>query len=156
MAFLVATTSLPAVYRRKGYARTTTAGTPHARANYQWRVKDIYGRSVIKLWRYFQGSVKIIVEATGMCGSVMEVARKVSGSVEKVFWRFQAGIKEVPCNCWKSVKKNWEWTVPSSAKNAFGQVKFGFKLACDIHLVNQFWFLNYEDPTLNGWIVQEL
>ena len=30
MAFLVATTSLPAVYR---YARTATAGTPHARAN---------------------------------------------------------------------------------------------------------------------------
>ena len=33
MAFLVATTSLPAVYRQNGYARTTTAGTPHARAN---------------------------------------------------------------------------------------------------------------------------
>ena len=33
MAFLVATTSLPAVYRLNGYARTTTAGTPHARAN---------------------------------------------------------------------------------------------------------------------------
>ena len=32
MAFLVATTSLPAVYRLNGYARTTTAGTPHARA----------------------------------------------------------------------------------------------------------------------------
>ena len=32
MAFLVATTSLPAVYRPNGYARTTTAGTPHARA----------------------------------------------------------------------------------------------------------------------------
>ena len=32
MAFLVATTSLPAVYRMNGYARTTTAGTPHARA----------------------------------------------------------------------------------------------------------------------------
>ena len=40
MAFLVATTSLPAVYRPNGYARTTTAGTttagtPHARANSQ-------------------------------------------------------------------------------------------------------------------------
>ena len=34
MAFLVATTSLPAVYRTNGYARTTTAGTPHARANF--------------------------------------------------------------------------------------------------------------------------
>ena len=34
MAFLVATTSLPAVYRPNCYARTTTAGTPHARANY--------------------------------------------------------------------------------------------------------------------------
>ena len=33
MAFLVATTSLPAVYRPNGYARTTTAGTPHACAN---------------------------------------------------------------------------------------------------------------------------
>ena len=33
MAFLVATTSLPAVYRPNGYAWTTTAGTPHARAN---------------------------------------------------------------------------------------------------------------------------
>ena len=33
MAFLVATTSLPAVYRPNGYARTTTAATPHARAN---------------------------------------------------------------------------------------------------------------------------
>ena len=32
MAFLVATTSLPAVYRPNGYARTTTAGTPHTRA----------------------------------------------------------------------------------------------------------------------------
>ena len=32
MALLVATTSLPAVYRPNGYARTTTAGTPHARA----------------------------------------------------------------------------------------------------------------------------
>ena len=34
MAFLVATTSLPAVYRPNVYALTTTAGTPHARANY--------------------------------------------------------------------------------------------------------------------------
>ena len=32
MAFLVATTSLPAVYCPNGYARTATAGTPHARA----------------------------------------------------------------------------------------------------------------------------
>ena len=32
MAFLVATTSLPAVYRPNGYAQTTTAGTPHAHA----------------------------------------------------------------------------------------------------------------------------
>ena len=32
MAFLVATTSLPAVYRPNGYARTMTAGMPHARA----------------------------------------------------------------------------------------------------------------------------
>ena len=33
MAFLMATTSLPAVYRPNGYARMTTTGTPHARAN---------------------------------------------------------------------------------------------------------------------------
>ena len=33
MAFLVATTSLPAVYRPNSYARTMTAGTPHTRAN---------------------------------------------------------------------------------------------------------------------------
>ena len=33
MAFLVATTSLPAVYRPNDDARTTTAGTPHAHAN---------------------------------------------------------------------------------------------------------------------------
>ena len=33
MAFLVATTSLPAIYRPNGYARTTTAGTPHAHTN---------------------------------------------------------------------------------------------------------------------------
>ena len=33
MAFLVATMSLPAVYHPNGYAGTTTAGTPHARAN---------------------------------------------------------------------------------------------------------------------------
>ena len=39
MAFLVATTSLPAVYRPNGYARTTTAGTPHARANIQPNVQ---------------------------------------------------------------------------------------------------------------------
>ena len=32
MVFLVATTSLPAVYRPNGYARTMTAGMPHARA----------------------------------------------------------------------------------------------------------------------------
>ena len=33
MVFLVATTLLPAVYRSNGYARTMTAGTPHACAN---------------------------------------------------------------------------------------------------------------------------
>ena len=33
MLFLVATTSLPAVYRPNDDAQTTTAGTPHARAN---------------------------------------------------------------------------------------------------------------------------
>ena len=44
MAFLVATTSLPAVYRPNGYARTTTAGTPHARANFE--VDDISSISI--------------------------------------------------------------------------------------------------------------
>ena len=39
MAFLVATTSLPAVYRPNGYARTTTAGTPHARAKRKDKIK---------------------------------------------------------------------------------------------------------------------
>ena len=34
MAFLVATTSLPAVYQPNDNARTTTAGTPHTRANF--------------------------------------------------------------------------------------------------------------------------
>ena len=45
MAFLVATTSLPAVYRPNGYARTTTAGTPHARANCYY---NSYSVSVIQ------------------------------------------------------------------------------------------------------------
>ena len=40
MTFLVATTSLPAVYRPNGYARTTTAGTPHARANILWGSRE--------------------------------------------------------------------------------------------------------------------
>ena len=35
MAFLVATMSLPAVYRPNDDARTTTAGMPHARAKIQ-------------------------------------------------------------------------------------------------------------------------
>ena len=33
LSFLVATTSLPAVYRPNDAARTTTAGMPHAHAN---------------------------------------------------------------------------------------------------------------------------
>ena len=40
MAFLMVTTSLPAVYRPNGYARTTTAGTPHARANCGHIIKE--------------------------------------------------------------------------------------------------------------------
>ena len=40
MAFLVATTSLPAVYRPNGYARTTTAATPHARAKREHLAKE--------------------------------------------------------------------------------------------------------------------
>ena len=47
MAFLVATTSLPEVYRVNNEARTTTAGTPHARANliimrYAWSIIEIF------------------------------------------------------------------------------------------------------------------
>ena len=44
MAFLVATTSLLAVYRPNGYARTTTAGTPHARA----KNKGLYINGVLE------------------------------------------------------------------------------------------------------------
>ena len=39
MSFLVATTSLPAVYRPNDDARTTTAGTPHARARIILRIR---------------------------------------------------------------------------------------------------------------------
>ena len=46
MAFLVATTSLPAVYRPNGYARTTTAGTTHARAKNLCISWLIFGESV--------------------------------------------------------------------------------------------------------------
>ena len=46
MTFLVATTSLPAVYRPNGYARTTTAGTPHARAKI---VRDIVTNSNLSI-----------------------------------------------------------------------------------------------------------
>ena len=42
MAFLVATTSLPAVYRPNGYAQTTTAGTPHPRAKMKTTVFTRY------------------------------------------------------------------------------------------------------------------
>ena len=41
MPFLVATTSLPAVYRPNGYARTTTAGTPHTRAKSEYFLTKI-------------------------------------------------------------------------------------------------------------------
>ena len=47
MAFLVATTSLPAVYRPNGYARTTTAGTPHARAKKEKIMTFIVATNVI-------------------------------------------------------------------------------------------------------------
>ena len=49
MAFLVATTSLPAVYRPNGYARTTTAGTPHARANMITLIKMLVTLKPIEL-----------------------------------------------------------------------------------------------------------
>ena len=48
MAFLVATTSLPAVYRPKSYAPTTTAGTPHARAKsflHIWNLEEKTGEN---------------------------------------------------------------------------------------------------------------
>ena len=57
MAFLMATTSLPAVYRPDGYARTTTAGTPHARAkrkyntNTRGEMVQIASPDAVKLWR---------------------------------------------------------------------------------------------------------
>ena len=41
MAFLVATTSLPAVYRPNNDARMTTTGTPHARANRNARTNNL-------------------------------------------------------------------------------------------------------------------
>ena len=50
MAFLVATTSLPAVYRPNGYARTMTAGTPHARANIGFNIRFQY-------WVQYLGSL---------------------------------------------------------------------------------------------------
>ena len=45
---LVATTSLPAVYRPNDAARTTTAGTPHARAKR-------------KLYKMLRGGVHVLV-----------------------------------------------------------------------------------------------
>ena len=50
MAFLVATTSLPAVYCPNGYARTTTAGTPHARAKSEEAEKEIYENGLVGEW----------------------------------------------------------------------------------------------------------
>ena len=46
MAILVATTSLPAVYRPNGYAQTTTAGTLHARAKKKAKKDNICLRQV--------------------------------------------------------------------------------------------------------------
>ena len=49
MTFLVATTSLPAVYRPNSYARTTTAGTPHARAksdNIMYTAVQVMGEKI--------------------------------------------------------------------------------------------------------------
>ena len=68
MAFLVATTSLPAVYRPNGYARTamperlcpngyartTTAGTPHARANGETTVSHAELRGFIETGKDLQ------------------------------------------------------------------------------------------------------
>ena len=50
MAFLVATTSLPAVYRPNGYARTTTVGTPHARANFRRHPDAMESLDLYKYW----------------------------------------------------------------------------------------------------------
>ena len=53
MAFLVATSSLPAVYRPNGYARMSTAGTPHACAN-RLRLESfgwvVLGYCLVFLW----------------------------------------------------------------------------------------------------------
>ena len=54
MAFLVATTSLPAVYHPNGYALTTTAGTPHARANTLLIVKYKFELSSTKLRKFLR------------------------------------------------------------------------------------------------------
>ena len=62
MAFLVATTSLPAVYCPNGYARTTTAGTPHARANMfacEKRRKIQYNSEEYERWEKLSKEEKI-------------------------------------------------------------------------------------------------
>ena len=59
MAFLVATTSLPAVYRPNSYARTTTAGTLHARANFNNPVMErlyLPYLAVTVFWLYSAGT----------------------------------------------------------------------------------------------------
>ena len=71
MAFLVATTSLPAVYRQNDDARTTAAGTPHARANiyrdkliytnieFFWHVVDM--TDISKLYLRFHDGIVLII-----------------------------------------------------------------------------------------------
>ena len=54
IAFLVATTSLPAVYRPNGYARTTTAGTPHARAKIKQLVLTLRQLNLVKSFQKSQ------------------------------------------------------------------------------------------------------
>ena len=47
MAFLVATASLPAVYRPNDDARTTPAGTPHARANFHNTLLSLFFHFIV-------------------------------------------------------------------------------------------------------------
>ena len=56
MAFLVATTSLPAVYRLNGYAQTATAGMPHARAKIL--ISSFQG-NLVKWYTWFEPNFSI-------------------------------------------------------------------------------------------------
>ena len=75
MAFLVATTSLPAVYRPNGYARTTTAGTPHARAK------------IFKpVWEYKGCHKKILPREIGPNSSDIPTIGPVIEHLDREYW----------------------------------------------------------------------